>query len=204
MLKNLPHLTLPPKNRQKLLQGLALASLALMLWALLLPEDWARLGGPLTWPLKTACNFVPAAHKFVASSARPELMAGFMGLALYVPPLLGLYLCRWALFDLQGGSPRLILCKPYHPAWLWGFLWFFFLFALYLFYGTPGRDFAHPRNGYDRLWFSLLGNRLFIATVGVAVTVAASVACAGLFGFPIRLWARLTGREQAASPPDQG
>ena len=192
--------TLPPKNRQRLLQGLVFAPLALMIWALLLPADWARLFGPLAWPLQAICEITPAAHKLIASSARPELMAGFMGLSLYVPPFLGAYLCRWALFDRQGGNSRLILCKPLHPAWLWAFLWLCCIFALYAFYGMHGRDFAHPRSDYELFWFKLLGKRLFIAVGGSLVTTAAAVACAGLFGFPVRLWARLAGWEQTVSP----
>ena len=191
--------TMPRENIAKLYYGLFGFPLCLCLYGLLLPTDWALHFGALAGPIRWAGKLAPIVGKCTAASPNPELMAGFIGLAVYMPPVLGLWLCRWALLDFrEPGRPRLILTPPYHPAWLWGFHWVFAWFALYLLYASP-RDFPHDTSSaYDRAVIALLGSRIFIAVYGAFVTTVAGVAFACVFGFPVRLWARLAGKERPA------
>ena len=191
--------TLPRENIAKLYCGIFCLPLCLCLYGLLLPADWAQHFGALAVLVQWAGKFAPVVGKCTAASPNPALMAGFVGLAVYMPPLLGLWLCRWALFDFrEPGRPRLILAPPYHPAWLWGFLWGFACFALYLLYAAP-RSFPHGTNSaYEHTITTLLGSRIFIAVCGAFVTVVAGATFACVFGFPVRFWARITGKEKLA------
>ena len=58
---------------------------ALFVYGLFLPDNWAELFGIAARPILWAARHVPIARDMATISSNPEFMAGFMGLAVYMP-----------------------------------------------------------------------------------------------------------------------
>ena len=83
------------RDRQAILPALAgffLIALALFLYGLVLPEDWDQRFGIFAYPIRLAAQ-LPIIESFASAAAQPKgIVSGFLGLGLWLSPILGFYL----------------------------------------------------------------------------------------------------------------
>lgn len=129
---------LPRENLTKINRSLFGVMVGMFVYGLLLPDDWEQRFGIFAQPILWAAHTVPSIGKFAAASAIPELINGFVGFAVFIPPLYAIFLVKWAFFDCsQDNGIRLILKPPDYPLIIWIFFWMFSAFVLCWFYYMP-------------------------------------------------------------------